>query len=283
MADPSGCIDFRHFAPLRSTLDGIAANSGYASAYGLSNIRDHAADAATFASTLETAGISHAVLVPGAASNEELAEYIAGSSRLFGIGGLDDALKRGRDLRSEAKRCRALGLHFCGLAPYQHGAPANDRMFYPAYEGCCEAGIGIILHSSFHLNRDFPIKYSSPIHLDDVARDFPNLPIVASHGGWPWIEDMLAVAWRHPNVFVEISGQRNRYVAEKNSGWGLLFHYVNGPLRDKAIWGSTWPYLPLERQKTEVDLFPLKPDVKERILAHNPRRILQACGALAAP
>ena len=261
MAEPF-CIDFRHFAPLRSTLDGIFANRGYASAYGLTKADDYLADAATLSSSLDAGGVSHAVLVPGAASNEELAEYIAGSQRLFGIGGLDDAVRTGRDVRAEAKRCRQLGLHLCGLAPYQHSAAPNDRVFYPAYEGCSEAGIGIVLHSSFHLNRNLPIKYSSPIHLDDVARDFPNMPIVASHGGWPWIDDMIAVAWRHPNVFIEISGQRNRYVAEQNSGWDMLFHYLDGPLRNKAIWGSTWPFLPLERQKAELDLFPVKPEVK---------------------
>ncbi len=280
MAKLFGNIDFRQFAPLQSTITGIAANSAYAASYGLSNLSECVMDIPTFELALDRAEVSHAVLVPGAATNEELADYVARSTRLFGISGLDDALKSGRDMRAEVALCRAMGFHLCGLAPYLHRAAANDRMFYPIYESCCETGMGIVLHSSFHMNAALPIKYSSPIHLDDVARDFPTLPIVASHGGWPWLDDMVAVAWRHANVFIEISGQRNRYVAEAGSGWELLFYYMKGPLRDKVIWGSTWPYLPVERQKAELDLIPVKAEIKEKLLKHNPRRILQACGAI---
>ena len=62
------------------------------------------------------------------------------------------------------------------------------------------------IHTSINFIANRKIDYGRPIYLDEVACDFPDLIIVANHGGWPWVNEMIAVAWKHPNVFIEMGG-----------------------------------------------------------------------------
>ena len=112
------------------------------------------------------------------------------------------------------------------------------------------------------------MDYGHPRHLDQVACDFPELTIVARHGGWPWVLDMVAVAWRHPNVYVELSGIAPPYLHPD------LLRYADGMLRHKFLFGTSYPLLTFRRAVDEFMELPLKDETKSAILYENAARLL---------
>ena len=82
--------------------------------------------------------------------------------------------------------------------------PINDRRLWPVYEMCQDKGIVALFHTGITI-RLGPTRYTLPILLDGVASDFPDLKIVAYHGGYPYWEDLVMLMWKHPNLFVSYS------------------------------------------------------------------------------
>ncbi len=171
-----------------------------------------------------------------------------------------------------------LGLVGLTLWPPFHNLKANDRLYYPLYEKALELGVFVVLHSSVNFSRSCRLELSRPIYLDDVAVDFPELKIVASHAGWPWVLEMVAVAWRHPNVHLEISAMRPKYFSRPGSGWEPLLNYGQSILKDRVMFATSWPLLPLKRSVEEVEALPLKDEVKAKWLYQNAARFLGLSG-----
>lgn len=73
------------------------------------------------------------------------------------------------------------------------------------------------------------LKYSNPMHFDDVAVDFPDMPIVLAHPSFPWTEEGLAVAQHKPNVYCDMSGWSPKYFPE------IFVRYANSILKKKML------------------------------------------------
>jgi len=86
----------------------------------------------------------------------------------------------------------------CGFYP-------NDRIVYPLYAKCIEFGIPVNYHTG-PIFAPLRSKYSHPIHLDDVATDFPELIIHATHTGHGSWQEMLAVARSNYNIICDLAG-----------------------------------------------------------------------------
>jgi predicted TIM-barrel fold metal-dependent hydrolase len=150
---------------------------------------------------------------------------------------------------------------------------ANDKRFYPVYAECQELGIPVTIHSSVNFSVDRTIDYSRPIYIDEVACEFPDLAIVANHGGWPWVTEMVAVAWKHPNVYIEIGAVSPKYIGKPGTGWEPLMVYGNSLLQDRVLF-ATDNMLPHKRCVDELNALPLKDSVKEKWLGANAARLL---------
>ncbi len=150
---------------------------------------------------------------------------------------------------------------------------ANDKQFYPVYAKCQELGIPVTIHASINFSVDRTIDYSRPIYLDEVACDFPDLVIVANHGGWPWVTEMVAIAWKHPNVYIEIGAVSPKYIGTPGTGWEPLMVYGNSLLQDKVLF-ATDNMLPPKRCVDEIRALQLKEAVKEKWLGGNAARLL---------
>lgn len=128
---------------------------------------------------------------------------------------------------------------------YQFFYP-NDRRLYPVYEVCQAAKIPLLLHIGSSVVRGTRLKYCDPIHLDDVAVDFPDLPIVMAHGGRGfWYEACAFLASHFQNVFIDVTG----LVPQK------LLHHFPGleQLSHKVVFGTDWPAMPKSpRQNIEA-------------------------------
>jgi len=149
----------------------------------------------------------------------------------------------------------------------------NDRRLYPVYAKCQELGIPVSIHASINFTVDRTMDYSRPIYIDEVACDFPGLTIVANHGGWPWVNEMVAVAWKHPNVYIEIGAVSPKYIGTPGTGWEPLMVYGNSLLQDRVLF-ATDDMLPPKRCIEELKALPLKETVKEKWLGGNAARLL---------
>lgn len=149
----------------------------------------------------------------------------------------------------------------------------NDKRLYPVYAKCQELGIPVTIHASINFTVDRTMDYSRPIYIDEVACDFPGLTIVANHGGWPWVTEMVAVAWKHPNVYIEIGAVSPKYIGTTGTGWEPLMVYGNSLLQDRVLF-ATDDMLPPKRCIEELKALPLKETVKEKWLGGNAARLL---------
>jgi len=159
------------------------------------------------------------------------------------------------------------------IQPFSYRLRCNDKRFYPVYAKCQELGIPITIHCSINFSVDRTIDYGRPIYLDEVACDFPDLTIVANHGGWPWVTEMVAVAWKHPNVYIEIGAVSPKYIGRPGTGWEPLMVYGNSLLQDRVLF-ATDDMLPAKRCVEELNALPLKDAVKEKWLGVNAARVL---------
>jgi len=158
---------------------------------------------------------------------------------------------------------------------YQHHY-LNDTRMYPMYAKAQELGIPILVHTGSSVFKGARIKYGDPLHLDDVAIDFPDLNLLLAHGGRPfWYEQAFWMAQRHSNVFLEISG-----LPAKN----LLTYFPKlERLAEKVVYGSDWPGYPYIRRNIDViyDL-PIGEQAKEMILGGNAAKLLGLQSDIAA-
>ncbi len=150
---------------------------------------------------------------------------------------------------------------------------STDSKFWPVYAKCQELGLIVTIHSSISFNVDRPLDYSHVSHLDRIACDFPELVLVANHGGWPWVLEMIAVAWKHPNVYIELGAVSPKYFGTPGTGWEPLMRYGNSLLQDQVLF-ATDCMLPHKRCVDEMRALSLKEEVKEKWLGGNAARIL---------
>ncbi len=150
---------------------------------------------------------------------------------------------------------------------YQHHY-ANDARMYPLYSKAEELEIPVLVHTGSSMFKGARIKYGDPLHLDDVAIDFPNLKLLMAHSGRPfWYEQAFWMTRRHTNVYMEISG-----LPAKN----LLTYFPKLEMvADKVVYGSDWPGNPYLRRNIEaIQGLPLSEETKQKILGGNAAHLL---------
>lgn len=161
---------------------------------------------------------------------------------------------------------------FCGAHGYPHwfDMPPDHARWYPYYAECCELGVPIQLQvgQSLVYNPRRPMRsVGQPITLDAVACDFPELKLVGIHIGIPWHDEMIAMAWKHSNVFIIADAHAPKH-------WPKSFvRYIDSFGQDKVMFGTDFPVLPFDRMRREVDALGLRPESRRKFLRDNARRI----------
>jgi hypothetical protein len=186
-------------------------------------------------------------------SNDEVAGWVAQSDgRLVGIGSVD--IRRPMEAVREIRRCvRSLGFKGIRVLPWLWEVPPTDRRFYPILAECCELGVPWCTQIG-HTGPLMPSEVGRPIpYIDQVAIDFPELKIVGGHLGYPWTTETIAVATKHPNVFIDTSAYTpSRYPAE-------MVAYMGGHGRGKVLFGTNWPMIAPDRALKEAVTLDLDP------------------------
>lgn len=196
--------------------------------------------------------------------NEAVADFCrTHGGQFIGLAGADPH-KGVRAIRELEFAVRELGLRGLNLHPYEHQIPISDPKMYPLYAKCIELDIPLNLHCSTSFSTAAPMDCGHPRHLDVVMMHFPELRVCAAPPGWPWVLELIGVAWRHVNVYIGITAVRPKYLAVENSGYEPLLQYGNTVLQDRILWGSAWPMQPVESALAELDALPLKDAVRRK-------------------
>jgi hypothetical protein len=207
--------------------------------------------------------------------NEDVAAFCRRHAPKFiGFAGVDPN-KGMVALRELEFAVKELGLRGLNLQCFEHKLRINDPRMYPLYAKCIELDIPVNLHCSVNFSVDTSMDYGRPSYLDDVMVHFPELRVCAAPPGWPWVHELVAVAWRHTNVWIGLAPVRPKYLAVANSGYEALLQYGNSVLQDRIIFGTSYPLLPLERSIAEIDALPLKDASKRKWLHDNAARFLR--------
>jgi hypothetical protein len=240
-----------------------------------SEMRAYSDDPARFAAYLRSQGIDHAVVLPEFAPavscsipTREAIEFCRDEPMLLPFVSVnpntdpDPAGELEYYVREEGAR----GLKL--LPSYQFFYP-NEPRLYPLYTKAQELAIPVVFHVGSSVFRGTRLKYCDPIHLDDVAVDFPGMPIVMAHSGRGfWYQQCFSLSRLHPRVYMDITGLPPQK---------LLDYFPeldrNG---DKVIFGSDWPPLPVDvsRNIEAIRALPLSADTVEKILYRNARALL---------
>jgi predicted TIM-barrel fold metal-dependent hydrolase len=216
------------------------------------------------------------------ALNEAVAQIVAEHpGRFWGYGTISMAnLKIPQALR-QVERVASLGLRGLNLQPSFFGLAIDDRRLYPVYAKAHELGLHVAVHTGVNYTVTFPIRNDHPLQLDQVACDFPGLVLIACHAGWPWVPEMVAVMRKHPSVYAEFGGLAPRYVCEQNTGWEVMFRFMNSLLARQVLYGTDWPVFPMGRALAEWRASRLRPEVLEALLGGNARALLAGEGGAA--
>ena len=167
---------------------------------------------------------------------------------------------------------------FAGLSlrPFMVGLPASDRSYYPLYTKCAELDVPVSIHSSANWTTVAVNDLGHPRHIDMIAADFPELKIIVSHAGYPWVLEACLLAWKYPNVYLELAAHRPKYLAEPGTGWEPLLRFGQSTIRDKVLFGTGWFLLgrPPAQITEEFRQLPVREDVMAEWLYGNAERLL---------
>jgi len=203
----------------------------------------------------------------GLITNDEVAGFVAQyPERLVGVASVD--LRRPVVAVRELRRAvRELGMRALRIVPWLWGLPPNDRRYYPLYVECIELGIPFCTQ----VGHTGPLRTSEtgrPIpYLDDVALEFPDLTIVGGHIGYPWTAEMIALATKYPNVYIDTSA----YTARRFPAELVAYMRANG--RRKVMFATNYPMIAAERALQDLDSLELDAEATDLFLSGNARRV----------
>ena len=273
-------IDFRLRPPLKGFLEMVM----YAKAERRDGItRQHGMEPAESAQAksmdlllaeMEQAGVTCGVVMGrcsglyGSVSNRDVADIVrAWPGRFVGVGSIDPSERR--QAIAQIEEALALGLKGVNLEPGAYAQPlyTDDRRLYPIYAHCEDRQIPVTIMAGGSAGPD--LSYTSPVHVDRVAADFPQLRIAITHGAWPWVSEILHVAFRRPNVYLS----PDQYLCNM-PGMDDYIRAANGFLAERFLYASSYPFIGVKRYADWFRALPIAPRLLPALMYGNAARFL---------
>lgn len=185
--------------------------------------------------------------------------------RFSGLAGIDPTkgMEGLRELEHAVKELGFVGAHWY---PHWFSMPPDAAQIYPYYAKCCELDIPIMMQVGQNLvysrKRRLP-SVAKPILLDQVAIDFPELKLIGIHLGVPWENEMIAMCWKHENVYMAGDAYAPKHWPKS------VVHYANTYGQDKFMFGTDWGVIDPIRAMREVEDLNFRPVPKAKILRNN--------------
>lgn len=194
--------------------------------------------------------------------------------RFRGLMGVDptEGMAGVRLLRKAVREWGFVGAH---AYPHWFELAPDHAKWYPFYAECCELDVPIQLQvgQSLVYNPRRPLRsVGRPITLDAVACDFPELKLIGIHIGIPWHDEMIAMAWKHANVYIISDAHAPKH-------WPQSFvRYIDSFGQDKVMFGSDFPVLPFDRMRKECEDLGLRPEPRRKFFRDNALRVYRLEG-----
>jgi predicted TIM-barrel fold metal-dependent hydrolase len=194
--------------------------------------------------------------------------------RFYGMAGIDpyEGMNGVRALEEAIKHLGFIGAH---VYPHWFDLPPDHAKYYPFYAKCAELGVPIQMQvgQSMVYTKEAPMRsVGRPILLDGIACDFPELKLIGIHVGIPWTDEMIAMAWKHENVYIGSDAHSPKY-------WPDAFvNYIDSYGQDKVMFGTDFPVLGFRRTMDEVLALGLRPAPLKKFLRDNALRVYGLAG-----
>jgi predicted TIM-barrel fold metal-dependent hydrolase len=285
----TGVIDIvcNPFTAAEIANDQVGVDDRFFDKVRLSDISRDGVPMDRYVEKMDRAGIERSLLIATRAGDmrmkysfaipyERVAEYCEQHpGRFHGLAGVDPITGM-RGVRELERGIREFGFVGAHLYPHWFELPPDHARYYPLYAKCCELDVPIMMQIGhcldYRAERVLP-SVGRPITLDRVAIDFPELTIIGIHLGWPWVDEMIAVAYKHRNVYMAGDAYAPKY-------WPQTFvHYLNTWGQDKCLFGTDWPVIDPERAVNEVDALEINPESKRKFMRDNAMRLFRLDGA----
>jgi predicted TIM-barrel fold metal-dependent hydrolase len=242
---------------------------------GSAHLLDQDWSAEQLVQLMDKAGVDRVMLCawhrPGTwvVSNDTIASFVRQFPKRF-IGVAAVNLEKPIEAVHELERAVSeLGFKALRVVPWLWNRPPNDKFYFPLYVKCIELNIPFCTQVG-HTGPLMPSETGRPIpYLDEVALTFPELRIVAGHIGHPWTDEMIAVAWKHENVFIDTSAYTPRAYPPQ------LVHYLKTYGQDKVLFGTNFPQLSWEKCVKQVQQMDLPKEIQTKFFGSNARRVFQ--------
>jgi len=271
-------IDFRFRPNTQQTINGIQSSKmfkGLCESIDFSKMKPQTVEEVV--ADLDQHGVERAVITGrdcettyGAKSNNDsVIEFVKKfPNKFFGFVGLDP--HKGMNAVYELRAAvNDLGMRGAAVDPYLAQIYANDAKYYPIYAKCCELNVPIVFTTGpATLVPGAIIDHVAPRYIDFVARDFPDLKIIISHGGYPWVNEAIIVAQRNRNVYIEISEFESSPMSE------AYVQAANTMISDKILYASAHPFVDFRQALETYDKLPFTPEVRRKVMHDNAAKLL---------
>lgn len=162
------------------------------------------------------------------------------------------------------------GMKGIAVDPYLAHIPASEARFYPLYAKCCELNVPVFITMAPPPQvPDAILEYARPQDVDKVARDFPELTLIMSHGGYPFVNEAVYTCLRNANVYMDISEYERAPMID------VYVRAMSADISDKVLFASAHPFVELADALKAYAEFELSPDVRNKIMYENARRVLR--------
>lgn len=202
-------------------------------------------------------------------SNDEIAEFTQAYPDRFVGTATVDLSNPVAAVRELDRAINVLGFKALRIVPWLWKLPPNDKLYYPLYVKCIDLDIPFCTQVG-HTGPRMPSETGRPVpYLDEVALTFPQLRIVAGHIGHPWTDEMIGVAWKHDNVFIDTSAYLPRYYPQQ------LVQFMNTYGKAKVMFGTNFPQLSLSKCMEQAKGLGLSSEAEANFLYGNARRVFK--------
>ena len=209
----------------------------------------------------DTPGIKH--------SNDEIHAMVKGQKELVGVGSIDPHRWGIKGAVLEVERAvKVLGLKAINVEPGfgNPPRPADDPLLFPIYDACDQLGVPVTIMSGPTAPS---LDMVRPAAVGHVARAFPNLTIVCYHGFYPFVNEIIGVAFRWTNVVIV----PDMYIFAP--GGGLYVEAANGCLRHQILFGSSYPFRPMAQSINDYRMLGFNEGVIDDVMYGNANRVLK--------
>jgi uncharacterized protein len=234
-----------------------------------------------FVKMLDEAGVKYACIGTGRFASMEHTAGLAQKYKDKFIPWLRVSPHEGMDgVRKLEYAVKELGIKGFVVSPFREKIYVNDKKYYPFYAKCIELGLPIRSHTSMNYATDRSMDLGRPVYLDEIACDFPELTIIAGLGGWPWVPELIGVARRHQNIYIDLAAHRPKYIKNPGSGFETLLQFGNTVLQDKILFASSWQTmaLPMKQIIQETEDLTRNETVKHKWMYKNAEHLLKIKG-----